>query len=255
MLGSAGQPTPVLADTGLGPGRFPSTHWSVVLAANGDQTSAVIAALETLFRAYRQPLYSYIRRRGTPHHDAEDLLQSFFGRLLAKEVLRVAAQERGRFRSFLLASLKNFLASEHDHASALKRGGGATLLSLDGALPGSSVAPEPAAPDTLPERQFDREWAQAIFAKALERLEQEFTAEGKQAQFAALVPFLSRPPGPGEYARVADRAGVRPGLMATVVLRLRRRFHDLVRVEIAATVATPAEVVEELRYLLDLMTG
>src|SRR3974390_189445 len=116
--------TPV-ADAGY----FPSTHWSVVLAANGDQTSAVTAALETLFRSYQRPLYSYIRRRGNTHHDAEDLLQAFFARLLTKDVLRAASQQRGRFRSFLLASLKNFLANEHDRAMALKRGGGESHLS------------------------------------------------------------------------------------------------------------------------------
>lgn len=255
MLGAADQRGATVADNYFGPGGFPSTHWSVVVSANGEQTSSATTALETLFLAYRKPLYAYIRRGGTPHHDAEDLLQGFFGRLLAKEVLRAASQQRGRFRSFLLAALKHFIANEHDHAVALKRGGGATHLSLDTAAPGASTVLEPAAPNTSPERLFDREWAQAIFARGLERLEQEFAAEGKQAQFAILAPFLSRPPGPGEYAQVATQAGVRPALMATVVLRLRRRFHDLLRAEIASTVASPAEVDEELHYLVDLMAG
>jgi RNA polymerase sigma-70 factor (ECF subfamily) len=137
-------------------GCFPSTHWSIVLAANGDQTWAVTAALETLFRSYQKPLYAYIRRRGNTHHDAEDLLQAFFARLLGEDVLRAACQQRGRFRSFLLASLNNFLANEHDHATALKRGGGESHLSLDVATPSLSGITEPAAQEPSPERLFDR---------------------------------------------------------------------------------------------------
>jgi RNA polymerase sigma-70 factor (ECF subfamily) len=233
---------------------FTTTHWSVVLAANGDQTSSVRSALETLFRSYQKPLYSYIRRRGNTHHDAEDLLQAFFGRLLAKDVLRAASQQRGRFRSFLLTSLKNFLANEHDRAVALKRGGGESNLSLDAKPPGFPTALEPVAKEPPPEALFDREWAQAIFATALKQLEEEFSSEGKQTQFAALAPFISRSPGPGEYEQVAAQAGIRAGLMATVVSRLRQRFRDLVRMEIASTVASPAEVDEELRYLVEMMT-
>jgi RNA polymerase sigma-70 factor (ECF subfamily) len=236
-------------------GYFPSTHWSVVLAANGEGTPATTAALETLFRAYQKPLYSFIRRQGSTHHDAEDLLQAFFARLMAKDVLRAASQQRGRFRSFLLASLKNFLANERDREMALKRGGGESHLPLDSSVPGSAAVAEPAAQDPSPERLFDREWAHTIFAAALRRLEQEFANDGKQTQFTAIAPFLSRPPAPGEYEQVAARTGIRPGLMATVVSRLRQRFRDLVRMEIASTVVSPAEVDEELRYLVDLMTG
>jgi RNA polymerase sigma-70 factor (ECF subfamily) len=234
---------------------FATTHWSVVLAAHGAATPAATAALETIFRAYQKPLYSYVRRRGQSHHDAEDLIQAFFRRLLAKDVLRAASQQRGRFRAFLLASLKNFLANEHDHDAALKRGGGRPLVSLDAAASGSPAPPQPISPEPPPERLFDREWAQTIFDQALQRLEQEFTDEGKQAQFSALARFLTEPPAPGDYERVAVQIGLRPSLMATVVSRLRQRLRDLVRAEIAATVATPAEVDEELRYLVELMTG
>jgi len=249
------QQVPPAVTPGGDAGYFPSTHWSVVLAANGEQTSAVTAALETLFRSYQKPLYSYIRRRGNTHHDAEDLLQAFFARLLTKDVLRAASQQRGRFRSFLLASLKNFLANEYDHAMALKRGGGGSHLSFDAPAPSSSGITEAAALEPSPERLFDREWAQTIFAAALQRLEQEFASEGKQTQFTALAPFLSRTPEPGEYEKVAALTGIRAGLMATVVSRLRQRFRDLVRTEIASTVASPAEVDEEMHYLVELMTG
>jgi RNA polymerase sigma-70 factor (ECF subfamily) len=249
------QQAPPAVTPSAGAGYFPSTHWSVVLAANGDQTSAVTAALETLFRSYQKPLYAYLRRRNYAHHDAEDLFQAFFSRLLTKDVLRAASQQRGRFRSFLLASLKNFLANEHDRSMALKRGGGESHVSLDVATPSSSGITEPAALEPSPERFFDREWAQTTFAAALQRLEQEFASEGKQTQFTALAPFLSRLPETGEYEKVAALTGIRPGLMATVVSRLRHRFRDLARSEIASTVDSPAEVDEEMRYLVELMTG
>ena len=118
---------------------FATTHWSVILAANGQETTGVLAALETLFRTYQKPLYWYIRYRAKSHHEAEDLLQGFFGRVVAKEVLRAASQERGRFRSFLLTSLKNYLANEHDRAVALKRGGAEMHLPLDPNLDAHTV--------------------------------------------------------------------------------------------------------------------
>ncbi len=234
---------------------FATTHWSVVLAAGGTDTDTATASLDALFRTYRLPLYIYTRRTGQNHHDAEDLIQAFFRRLLEKDALRQASQQRGRFRTFLLASLRNFLANEHDHATARKRGGGYAHVSLDDVGANNDASVEVIAADDPPERQFDREWAQTIFANALRQLEQEFAADGKQSQFAALGPFLCQPPAPGDYERVAGQIGVRPGLMPSVVSRLRQRFRDLVRTEISATVATPAEVADELRYLVDLMTS
>ncbi|MCI0534863.1 MAG: sigma-70 family RNA polymerase sigma factor [Verrucomicrobiales bacterium] len=233
---------------------FATTHWSVVLAAQGSDSSAASTDLESLFRAYQRPLYSFIRRQGKAHHDAQDLIQAFFHHLLAKEALRAASRQRGRLRSFFLGSLKNFLANEHDRTQTLKRGGGQPHLSLDAIADGATV-PEPAAATEPPERLFDREWAQTIFSNALRRLEQEFAADGKQAQFAALAPFLSQSPAPGDHERLAREIGIRSSLMATVVSRLRRRFRELVRTEIAATVATPAEVDVELSYLVELMAS
>jgi len=232
---------------------FATTHWSVVLAAGNTDMPAANSALETLLRAYWKPLYFYLRQRGQTHHDAEDLVQAFFRRFLEKDAVLEASRQRGRFRSFLLASLKNFLANEHDRAMTLKRGGSQPHLSLDDTAVVETSASELTASGSSPEQVFDREWAQTVFDHALQRLECEFTEDGKEAQFTALAPFLHQPPGPGDYERVAAQIEVRPSLMPTVVLRMRQRFRDLVRAEIAATVATPAEADAEMRYLVELL--
>jgi RNA polymerase sigma-70 factor (ECF subfamily) len=183
------------------------------------------------------------------------LIQAFFQRVLAKDVMREATQDRGRFRCFLLTSLKNFLANEHDRKTRLKRGGNQAHLSLDDADLWDGAVPELAANDDPPERAFDREWAQTVFANAMQRLEKEFSQENKAAQFKALAPFLSRPPDEGEYLRVAKQIAVRPELMPTIVARIRKRLRELVRSEIVATVATATEVEKELHYLVELLTS
>jgi DNA-directed RNA polymerase specialized sigma24 family protein len=230
---------------------FATTHWSVVLAAGGASTPNSRHAWEQLARDYWRPLYAHARRNGHSHEDAQDLVQGFFALMLEKPFLHRAQRERGRFRTFLLAALDHFLANQHDRANALKRGGGFEFV----ACPDNESGVEPASPEIPIERQFDREWAQTIFDHALRRLEQEFVQEGKQTQFAALAPFLSQPPGDGDYERIAAQLGIRARLMATVVSRLRRRFRDLVRAQIAGTVATTAEIDAELSYLVDLMAG
>ena len=233
---------------------FATTHWSVVLAAGSADTPAANAALETLLRAYWKPLYFFLRLRGQTHHDAEDLVQAFFRRFLEKNAVREASQQRGRFRSFLLAALKNFLANEYDRATTLKRGGNQPHLSLDDAnLADVFSASEFAAGGFSPEQVFDRQWAQTIFDSALRQLEREFAQDSKQFQFNALAPFLHQPPGPNDYEKVAMQIRLRPDLMPTVVRRMRQRFRDLVRAEIAATVATPAELETEMRYLVELL--
>jgi RNA polymerase sigma factor (sigma-70 family) len=232
---------------------FATTRWSVVLAAGGENSSDARHAWEQLAGAYWRPLYAHVRRRGHSHEDAQDLVQSFFTRMLKQPVLQRAQRERGRFRTFLLAALDHFLANEHDRAAALKRGGGVEFVPWpeDNGQVEPVVEPVDSA---LPiERQFDREWARTLFDRALHRLELEFIGEGKQTHFAAIVPFISQPPVPGDYERVAAQLGIRPSLMGTVVSRLRRRFRDLVRAEISATVATTAEIDAELAYLVELM--
>lgn len=207
-------------------------------------------AWEALARTYWPALYRYIRRRGYSHHEAEDLTQGFFARLLEKNVLREASQARGRFRSFLLASVTHFLANEFDRKQALKRGGAESFVSFDAAefdLPSREVE-EP------PDKLFDRAWAEAILASAMTRLEGEFSTESKGAQFSALRPFLFRPPGLGEYEKVGTALGIRSSLVPTAVSRLRQRFRQLVRSEIGQTVAHLRDVDDELRYLVSLLS-
>jgi len=236
------------------PQEFATTCWSVVLAAGGELTPLARAAWEKLARAWWQPLYAHVRRRAFAHAEAQDLVQGFFARMIGTCAVRQACRERGRFRTFLLAALDHFLANEHDRATALKRGGGRVFVSW----PVEEGEPEiePALPGKPPGWQFDREWAQAVFRRALGQLEAEFATDGKATHFAALK-LLFHPPAPGEYEAVAAGLGLRPGLMATVVsrLRLRLRLRALVRAEIAHTVATVSEVEEEVRYLVELIAG
>lgn len=238
-------------DTTPAAAAFPTTHWSVVLAAGGTGTPASRHAWEKLAHAYWFPLHAHVLRRGRPAADAADLVQAFFARLLEKPVIQQAHRERGRFRTFLLASLENFLANEFDHSRALKRGGGAELMPLPDGEAGP--IPEPAAPGVPTERQFDLDWAQTILSQALASLEAGFVEDGRADHFTALRPFLFTSPAPGEYDATAARLGLRPGLMPKLVARLRQRLRALVRAEIARTVSTIREVDEEMRYLVELI--
>jgi RNA polymerase sigma factor (sigma-70 family) len=229
------------------PEAFGTTHWSLVLHAGGLHSEPAAQAWETLARAYWSPLYGYARRRGYAHHQAEDLVQAFFTRLLEKNVLREASQARGRFRTFLLTSLQNFLANEFDRATALKRGGTQEQISID------DLASELPASEAEQAKSFDRAWAEAVLGHALRRLEQEFSTDRKLDQFRALKPFLFRLPAAGEYQIVASQLGIRAPLMATAVSRFRQRLRQLVRAEIAHTVAGLPEVDDEMRYLLSLL--
>ena len=231
---------------------FATTHWSVVLAAQGADSHIVREALETLFTTYQRPLATYLRRQGQTHHDAEDLLQGFFAHVLQTGALRTLDRQRGRLRSFLLRALQNFLHNHLDRTRAAKRGGGIAHLEIE------SVAHEGDVPKALSREEsfdhhFDREWAHTVIDAALSRLEREFAQDGKAAQFSALAPFLSRSPNTGEYDRTAAALGVNSRLMPTLVSRLRRRFRDHVRIEIAATVSSPGEVESELSYLASLL--
>ncbi|MDW8310439.1 MAG: RNA polymerase subunit sigma-24, partial [Verrucomicrobiales bacterium] len=169
---------------------FVTTHWTVVLAAGRRHTPQADRALEELCRTYWYPLYAYVRRRGHSREDAEDLTQAFFARFLAKNYLEGLSAERGRFRAFLLAALKHFLANEWDRARAQKRGGGAPHLSLDWQTADTQFQLA-AAHELSPDRAFDREWALALLAKVLERLRAECEIEGRARQFAELRPFLT----------------------------------------------------------------
>ncbi|MFN0068065.1 MAG: RNA polymerase sigma factor [Limisphaerales bacterium] len=237
-----------------GLGGFDTTHWSVVLAAGARETKQAEAALETLCLTYWYPLYAYVRRRGHGPEDAQDLTQEFFARLLAKEYFRRADRERGRFRSFLLKSLQHFLVNEWVRGQARKRGGGEKLIPLDEALAERLYQQEPATPHP-PESLYDRRWAVTLLDRAMERLGADYAAAGKRGLFDQLKGLLLTEGSGGIYREKALQAGMSEGAVKVAVHRLRHRFGEAVRAEIAQTVATPAEVEEELRGLLAAMSG
>jgi RNA polymerase sigma-70 factor (ECF subfamily) len=242
--------------TGRTAAQFTTTHWSVVLAAGRTDTPQAGQALETLCQTYWYPLYAFARREGNAPEDAQDLTQAFFERFLEKNYLKDVARERGRFRSFLLAALRHFLADQRDRTRAAKRGGRASFVPLldDEADAEARYQGEPSRAEAA-ERSFDRAWAQTVMRSALRWLGAESATAGKAAEFAALKPFLSRPPEANEYDQVGKPFGLNARAIAMAVSRLRARYRELVRQRIADTVATPGEVEEEMRYLIDLLAG
>ncbi len=227
---------------------FATTHWTVVLAAGRRHTPQADGALEELCRTYWFPLYAYVRRRGRAKADAEDLVQAFFARLLAKNYLADVASEKGKFRAFLLAALKHFLANEWDKAQAQKRGGGAAHLSLDWQTADTKFQVA-AAGEPSPDQAFDREWALALLAKVIERLQAECAAEGKAKVFEQLKAFLMAGGGDSAQADVAKSLGLEEGAVRVAIHRLRKRYRVLLRDEIAHTLSDAAMVDEELRVL------
>ncbi len=231
------------------PRGFDTTHWSLVLAAQvGDMDrTRVRQALEELCRAYWYPLYAFVRHRGHSAEDAQDLTQAFFARILETRGLATADPERGRFRSYLLGALKHFLANEWKRARAQKRGGGAAFLEWDALDPEARYGLEPAVTDDL-DAHFDREWARESTARALAAVRAEFEARGKGPLFDALEGSLTGEEPP--RAETASRLGMTEDALKVAVHRLRRRYRELLRTEIAATVADPADVDLELRHLV-----
>ena len=242
---SSGAPTPVSSAPG---DIFATTHWTVVLAAGQRHTPQADHALEQLCRTYWFPLYAYVRRRGHEKADAEDLVQAFFARFLAKNYLAGLSEERGRFRAFLLAALKNFLINEWKHAQRQKRGGGETLLSLDWETADTKFQVA-ATSEPSPDRAFDREWALALLGKVIERLQAECEAEGKGRLFEQLKAFLAAGKGEAAQAEVAHALGMEEGAVRVAVHRLRKRYRVLLRAEIAQTLSDAAMVDEEMRAL------
>jgi RNA polymerase sigma factor (sigma-70 family) len=238
----------------FGHGQFPPTLWSVVLAAGENGSVRAREALETLCRSYWYPLYAFARRLGKTAHDAEDLTQGFFQRLLEREGLAKAAPEGGRFRSFLLASLKNFIWDEWDKSRAVKRGGGQVLVSFDDLNAEERYRTEPIDP-AEPEKLFERSWAMLLIDRVLVRLEKEFVANGKGERFEALHPFLLNEPAAGSYASVAQSLAMSTGAVKVAVLRLRERYRELIRLEIAETLVEGGDVEEEVRHLMSALSG
>lgn len=220
----------------------------------GEDSVPAKNALEKLCAAYWYPLYCFVRRQGHGPHDAQDLTQEFFARILEREYFRLADPERGKFRSFLLTLLKHFLSDERKKAHAQKRGGGQSLLSLDAELAEKRYASEPATDET-PEKIFDRRWAFTVMERTVARLRAEYATSGRAKLFDELKQFQPGEEDARSYADVAQRLGVSQSAVKSAIFRLRQRHRDLLREEIAQTVATPGEVDEEIRYLISVMSG
>jgi RNA polymerase sigma factor (sigma-70 family) len=232
---------------------FVTTHWSVVLAAGRRDTTRACAALEKLCQTYWYPLYAYVRRRGYSPEDAQDLTQDFFLRLLEHNAVATVAPEKGRFRSFLLASLNHFLADEWDKSRAQKRGGG-KVFSLDFQTAEARLVEHPAA-ELTPEQAFEHRWAIALLEQVYQQLEQEHREQGKTELFDVLRSTLAGSSRAAPYAELARKLNMTEGAMKVAVHRLRQRYRALLRQTIADTVSGPAEVEDELRYLFRAMTG
>jgi RNA polymerase sigma-70 factor (ECF subfamily) len=231
-----------------GAGHFATTHWSVVLAAGQGASPDSRKALASLCETYWYPLYAFVRRQGYSADDAQDVTQDFFATLLEKQYLRVADSERGKFRSFLLTAFKHFLSKERAKAHAEKRGGGRKSLSLDFRNGESRYDREPAHAVTA-ETLYERRWALTLLDQVLGRLEAEYTGTGKQELFGRLKEFLIGERGARTYAQVAADLGVSEGAVKVAVHRLRQRYRELIRAEIAQTLADPNEVEDELQQL------
>jgi RNA polymerase sigma-70 factor (ECF subfamily) len=229
-------------------GNFATTRWTLVHAARDGGSADAQAALAALCESYWYPLYAYVRRRGYPPPEAEDLTQAFFARLLAGHPFDDVHQEKGRFRSYLLASIKHFLANEWDRARALKRGGGHHITSLD-AHTGEQRYQTGLADALTPAKLFDRQWALTLLDRVLQRLRTEMDKEGKGEVFEIMKPFLTEGRGALAHAEAATRLGISESAAKVAAHRLRKRYRAMLRDEIADTVVSPDMVEEELRSL------
>lgn len=227
---------------------FATTHWTVVLAAGRSHTPQSDRALEELCRTYWFPLYAYVRRRGHAKEDAEDLTQAFFARFLEKNYLEGLSAGRGRFRAFLLASLKHFLANEWDKSTRHKRGGRTPPLPLDRQKADTQFQVATSA-EPSPDKAFDREWAVALLGRVIERLRVECDAQGRATQFEQLKVFLTAAKGTLSHGQAATALGIDEGAVRVAVHRLRKRYRQLLRAEIANTLDDAADVDEEMRAL------
>jgi len=234
------------------PAVFATTHWSVVLAAGHSSAPGAQEALEKLCRAYWYPLYVYVRRQGNGPQDAQDLTQDFFSRLLEKKYLAMADRARGKFRTFLLGSLKNFLVNEWRRAGRLKRGGDLTFVSFDANEAEERYAGEP-IDETNSTNVYERQWAVALIEQVFSMLRGEYAAAGKAKLFEALRVYVwgegSSPP----YSEIGPQFNLTQGAAKMAVSRLRQRFRELLRGEVAHTVARPEDIDGELRHLIAVL--
>lgn len=222
------------------------------MAARDGSASEVRAAIEELCERYWYPLYAYIRRRGSSPDEAADLTQGFFADLLGRDFLQRIDPQRGRFRSFLLAALKHFMTHEREQAQAQKRGGRASTISLDFELASSRFESEPADTDS-PEALFERRWGMTVMERAMERLRDETIDSAHPERFDALREYLTGSSPRISYEETAVALGMSEGALKAAVHRFRGRFGQLLREEVAATVADASEVDTEIRYLLGVL--
>lgn len=232
---------------------FRSTRWNVIRMAQSEDGLAARESLEQLARTYWYPLYAFARRQGLNTHDAQDQTQSFLARMLTGNLLHSVDPAKGRFRSFLLVSFKHHLADERARAQAQKRGGGVEFIPLDTTAAEERYQLE-SAPVSL-EEHFDRDWAQSLMAEVLERLRAEWVRSGKENRFAGLLPFLMDDPSPPEQAALMQSLGLGESGLRSALQRLRFRLGEYVWTEVARTVGATADVAEETRYVLGLLSA
>ena len=232
---------------------FATTHWSVVLAAGNADSTCAREALSRLCQTYWYPLYAYARRCGQSPHDAQDLTQAFFAQILEENWIAKSDPQRGRFRSFLLAFMRHFMANEWKREHSQKRGGGQTFLSLNDDSAEDRYKLEPVEKKT-PENLFERGWALSLLDSVLAKLDAEYRREGKAEWMNAMRPALTSDRGSIKYAEIAKELGITETAARVAVHRLRQQYRRLLRSEVAHTVAAPDEVDEELRHLFKALT-
>ena len=237
------------SENGSREGAFNTTHWSVVLQAGGSDSPQATDALATLCRAYWFPLYAYVRRQGHTVEDAQDFTQEFFARLLERKSFRLADRNRGRFRTFLLTSLKHFLVNEWRKVNCEKRGGGRLVISLDAEVTETHFLAEP-VDNRTPDKAFDRQWAVVVLDRVLNQLQVEFGSGGRGRLFEALKSCLIGEDNENSYAEIGRRLEMTEGNIKVTVYRLRQQYRELLKKEISMTVESPESVDEEIRHLI-----
>lgn len=232
----------------MGSNEFPMTRWSVVLSARGGDETKVRAALSELCEAYWLPLYGFARRTGKSAEDAEDLTQAFFARLIEKDLFSKANAERGKLRSFLLGTFKNFLSDEWDKSRALKRGGGKTIISMDATEAEERFAMEPADEES-PDRCFEKRWALVVLDRVMRAIRNHYVESGKGEVFEELHQYLAPESGGQTYRKSAEVLGLSENAARVAVFRMRQRYAKELRAQIAETVSGEDEVADEIDFL------
>lgn len=231
-----------------------TTRWSIVVAAGHKSSPDAAMALESLCKSYWYPLYAFVRRQGKQPDVARDLTQEFFAKVIEKDYLDAADKQRGRFRTFLLTVFKRFLANEHQREQAQKRGGGRCVVSIDVDDGERRLKLEPSH-NWTPEREFERRWAVTLLEQVLERLRDDYDAKGKSDVFDRLKPFLTVDYSSDSYAAIANEFEMTQGAVKVAIHRLRQRYRDLIRHEVASTVANEDDTEDELGQLFAAIRG